>query len=318
MRTFYPEIEPYVTGVLPAGDGNELYWEISGNPEGKPVLFLHGGPGAGSRPTYRRLFDPAKYRVVVFDQRNCGRSRPHAVDGDVDLAANTTAYLLDDIELLRTHLGIDKWLVFGGSWGVTLGLAYAETFPHRVSEMIFRGVFTARREELDWIFQDGANHLFPDRWEEFLAPLAPEDRGDTVRAYHQLLNHPDAEVRHRAAAAWGAWEGVLLTLLPSPEVVESFTEPEFAAAIARIENHYFASGAFLEEGQLIRDAGKLADIPCVLIQGRYDAICPAKTAWDLHRALPGSELILVDDAGHAYDEPGILHHTIETTDRFAA
>jgi proline iminopeptidase len=317
LRTFYPPREPYATGMLPVGGGHELYWEESGNPAGKPVVFLHGGPGAGSRPAYRRLFHPDAYRVILFDQRNCGRSTPHAGAPDTDLSANTTDRLVADIELLRAHLGIGRWMVYGGSWGVALGLAYAEAHPERVTEMVYRGVFTARREETAWMFQDGARWLFPDQWEAFAAQLPEAERGDVITAYHRLLNHPEQEVRHRAATAWSTWEGSLLTLLPSADTGAGFTETEFAIAIARVENHYFTHGSFLADGQLIAAAGGLRDIPCVLIQGRYDVLCPAKTAFELHRALPSSELILVEGAPHGFDDPAILHHTITTTDRFA-
>ncbi|MBV1855012.1 prolyl aminopeptidase [Catellatospora tritici] len=317
MRTFYPEISPYMEGFLDVGDGNSLHWEISGNPSGKPVVFLHGGPGAGSKPEYRRLFDPRHYSVILFDQRNCGKSLPHASEPGVDLNANTTWHLIADIEKLRESLGIERWMVAGGSWGVTLALAYAQKHPDRVTEMILRGIFTARRAELLWAYQEGASWLFPDHFEDFVAPIPEDERHDLLEAYHRRLSHEDRETRLTAAVAWGRWEGTILTLLPDAELVQTFSQDDYAAAIARIENHYFVQGAFLEEGQLINEAAKLAGIPVVLVQGRYDAVCPARTAWDLHRALPDSELFLVDDAGHAYDQPGILHQLIEASDRFA-
>ncbi|RFA17930.1 prolyl aminopeptidase [Subtercola boreus] len=322
-RTLYPEIEPDEIGFLPVGDGQELYWETSGNPNGKPVVFLHGGPGGGTSATHRRLFDPAKYRIVLFDQRGCGLSIPHASTSPDHLASNTTWHLVDDIEKLRQHLGIERWMVFGGSWGSTLGLAYAQTHPSRVTELVLRGIFTLRKLELDWFYEGGARLIAPDLWEGFLEPvtaskLVPDDRGHLIRAYHRLLNDPDPLVHGPAAVAWSTWESSMITLLPKPEVVERFTEPSFALAFARIENHYFINEGWLEEGQLIANAGVLRDIPGAIIQGRYDLCTPALTAWDLHRAWPEASFTLVDDAGHAFDEPGILDALLEATDRFAA
>lgn len=316
MRGLYPVVEPFEDGFLDVGDGHRIYWEISGNPAGKPIVFMHGGPGAASKPEYRRLFSPNHYRIILFDQRNCGRSLPHASEPGVDLATNTTRHLVDDIERLREFLSIDRWMVAGGSWGVALALVYAQTYPQRVTEMILRGVFTARREELHWAYQEGASWLFPDHWQEFVRVIPEAERDDLLRAYNARLNDADPAVRVSAAVAWGRWEGTILTLLRNPDVVGAFTQDEYAAAVARIESHYFVNGAFLEEGQLIRDAGKLAGIPCVIIQGRYDAICPARTAWELSQAYPGSVLRIVDTAGHAYDEPGILHEIIMAGDRF--
>lgn len=312
MRSLYPEIEPYDHGMLDVGDGHRVYWELCGNPEGKPVVFLHGGPGGGCTPTQRRLFDPAKYRILLFDQRGCGRSTPYA-----SLEANTTWHLVADIERLRTMIGVDKWMVFGGSWGSTLALAYAETHPERVSELVVRGIFTLRRAELLWYYQEGASWIFPDKWERYLAPIPPEERGDMMAAYRKRLTHPDPAVQAEAARAWSLWEGETITLLHNQDFADQFGDPHYAIAFARIENHYFVHGGWFEEGQLIRDAYKLKDIPGVIIQGRYDVATPAKTAWDLHKAWPEAEFILVADAGHAVTEPGILHHLIETTDRFA-
>jgi proline iminopeptidase len=317
MRTFYPEIEPYDSGLLDVGDGQSVYWETSGNPEGKPVVFLHGGPGAGTNPSQRRLFDPERYRIVLFDQRGCGRSLPHASDPEADLSANTTWHLVADIERLREHLGIDRWQVLGGSWGSSLALAYAETHPERVTEIILRGVFTLRRIELDWFYEGGAAALFPDLWEGFLEPVPLEERGRLIAAYARLLNDPDPEVHRPAAIAWSRWESSTITLLPRPDVVASFTEQDYAVAFARIENHYFTHGGWWEEGQLIRDAEKLRDIPGVIVQGRYDACTPPMTAWDLHKAWPEADFHMIPDAGHAFDEPGILDAVIEATDRFA-
>ncbi|WP_112271304.1 prolyl aminopeptidase [Lentzea terrae] len=310
----YPEIEPYASGHLDTGDGNLVYWEECGNPDGKPVVFLHGGPGGGCSPSHRRLFDPSAYRIVLFDQRGCGRSLPHAaVSGDLSL--NTTWHLVSDIELLRESLGISRWQVFGGSWGSTLALAYAEKHPSRVSELVLRGIFTLRSSEVDWYYRGGAAHLFPDLWEKFTAPLDGLS-GDPVELYAKLLASPDPSVHGPAAVAWSTWEGATVTLLPRPELVAEFAEPSYALAFARIENHYFVNNGWFEEGQLIRDAGRLADVPGVIVQGRYDIATPAVSAWDLHKAWPGSELVLVPDAGHAYDEPGILSALLEATDRF--
>lgn len=317
MRTFYPEIEPYDSGLLDVGDGQQLYWETSGNPEGKPVVFLHGGPGGGTSPNQRRAFDPEKYRIVVFDQRGCGKSLPHASEPEADLSTNTTWHLVADIEKLREHLGVDRWMVFGGSWGSALALAYAQTHTERVTELILRGIFTLRPAELDWFYEGGAAALFPDLWEGFVEPVPVADRGRLIRAYSRLLNDPDPAVHIPAGVAWSRWESSTITLLPRPDVVESFTEQQYAVAFARIENHYFMNLGWFEEEQLIRDAGKLAGIPAVIVQGRYDACTPAMTAWDLHRAWPEAEFRLIPDAGHAFDEPGILDALIEATDRFA-
>ncbi|RZQ64390.1 prolyl aminopeptidase [Amycolatopsis suaedae] len=317
MRELYPEIDARVTGMLDVGDGNRMYWEESGNPDGKPVVFLHGGPGGGSSPTHRRLFDPDAYRIVLLDQRGCGNSTPHASGPTADLSANTTWHLVSDMEALRQHLGIERWQVFGGSWGSTLALAYAQRHPERVSELVLRGVFAVRRSELDWYYGGGAGNLFPEEWQRFLAALPPEKRdGDLIEAYGRLLNDPDPAVHEPAAVAWSVWEASLIALHQRQALIERFAEPRFATAFSRLENHYFRHGAWLAEGQLLADAGKLAGIPGVIVQGRYDVVTPATTAWELHQAWPGSELVIVDDAGHAYDEPGILHHLVTATDRF--
>jgi len=331
VREPYPPIEPYQHGLLEVGDGHRLYWECCGNPDGKPVVFLHGGPGGGCKPDHRRAFDPTRYRIVLVDQRGCGRSRPHAADPDPGTARaalhhNTTADLVADLELLRGHLGIDRWQVFGGSWGSTLALAYAQSHRERVSELVLRGIFTLRRWELDWFYGGGAQALFPDLWAGFLAPLPTELHGAgsgagsvaIIDGYRRLLHDPDPEVAGRAAAAWSGWEAATITLLPRKDLVESFTELEFALAFARIENHYMWHAGFLDEGQLVREAGRLAGIPGVIVQGRYDVCTPLRTAWDLHLAWPEAEFVVVDDAGHAFDEPGIQHALITATDRFAA
>lgn len=317
MRSYYPEIEPYDSGLLDVGDGQSIYWETSGDPKGKPVIYLHGGPGGSSEPNHRRQFDPARYRIIVIDQRGAGRSRPHASEPDYDLRLNTTWHLVDDLERVRVQLGIERWQVFGGSWGSTLAIAYAERHPNRVTELVLRGIFTLRKSELDWFYEGGAATVYPDNWEGFLAPIPPDQRGNLIEAYHRLLNHPDPAVHGPAAVAWSTWEASGITLLPRPDVVAKFQDPTFALAFARIENHYFVNAGWLEEGQLLRDAGLLKDIPGVIVQGRYDMCTPAVTAWDLHRAWPEAEFIMVEDAGHAFDEPGILSALIEATDRFA-
>jgi len=308
----YPPIEPYDSGMLDVGAGHRVYWELCGNPEGKPAVFLHGGPGGGCNANHRRLFDPARYRVLLFDQRGCGRSKPHA-----ELEANTTWDLVADLERLRTRIGADRWLVFGGSWGSALALAYAETHPERVSELVLRGIFALRRAELEWYYQSGASQIFPDKWERFLAPIPGPERDDLIAAYRRRLTDPDRAVRLEAAKAWSLWEGETITLLPDAGLSTTFGEDDFAVAFARIENHYFSHAGWLEEGQLIRDAHRLRGIPGVIVHGRYDMACPAQTAWDLHLAWPEAEFHLVEGAGHAYSEPGILERLIAATARFA-
>ena len=310
--TLYPAIEPYRQGVLDVGDGHGVYWEICGNPEGKPAVFLHGGPGGGCSPEHRRLFDPDRYRVLLFDQRGCGRSRPLA-----SLDANTTWDLVADIERLRALMGVERWLVFGGSWGSTLALAYAQAHPERVSELVLRGIFLLRRWELRWYYQHGASLLFPDKWEHFLAAIPPEEQDDLIAAYRRRLIDPDPAVQLAAARAWSLWEGETITLLPNAGYSQQFGADEFARAFARIENHYFVHDAWLEEGQLLRDVGRIWDIPGVIVQGRYDIATPAASAWDLHRAWPEADFVLVEGAGHAYSEPGIQTALLAATDRFA-
>ena len=318
MRTPYPEIEPYTNGQLDVGDGQQMYFEVSGNPDGKPVVFLHGGPGGATSPKNRRVFDPAAYRIVLLDQRGCGLSTPHVADG-ADLSVNTTPKLIADIETLRVHLGIERWQVFGGSWGSTLSLAYAQEHPQRVTELVLRGIFLLRRSEIDWYYNGGAAHLFPELWEDFLAPIPEAERDDDlVEAYHRLLHSPDGPTAERAAVAWSSWEGATSSLLPRPERVAENSEPRFALAFARIENHYFRHGGFIDEGQLLRRADRLAGIPGVIVQGRYDVVCPATSAWALHQAWPDAQLHIIEDAGHSSDEPGITHALIEATDTFRA
>ena len=320
MRQLYPEIEPHDSGLLDVGDGQQVWWEECGDPDGKPVVFLHGGPGSGSSPAHRRLFDPDRYRIVLLDQRGAGRSTPHAGTFGTDLSTNTTHHLVADLETLREHLGIDRWQVFGGSWGSTLALAYAETHPDRVTELVLRGIFTLRQSELDWFYEGPASNVLPDRWQGYLAPVPLDERrpGGLIEAYSRLLADPDPAVHGPAAVAWSSWEASAITLLPRPDLVERYSDPAFSLAFARIENHYFVHRGFVDEGQLIRDAHLVAHIPTVIVQGRYDLCTPATTAFDLHAALPDADFVLVDDAGHAFDEPGILDALISATYRFAS
>ncbi|SDJ58957.1 prolyl aminopeptidase [Nonomuraea jiangxiensis] len=317
MRTLYPPIEPHDSGLLDVGDGNEIYWEVCGNPTGKPAVMLHGGPGGGCSAKHRRQWDPERYRIVLFDQRNCGRSRPHAGDPATDLSANTTWHLVRDMERLREHLGIDRWQVFGGSWGSALALAYAQSHPDRTTELVLRGIFTLRPQELRWFYQDGAGHLFPDLWERYVAPIPAAEREDLVAAFRERLEGADPVARLAAAKAWAQWEAATISLLPDPQRVAEFGEDKLALCFARIENHYFHHAGWFEPGQLIRDVDKIRHIPAVIVQGRYDACTPMATAWDLHQAWPEADFQVVDDAGHAFTEPGILHRLIEATDRFA-
>jgi proline iminopeptidase len=312
-RTLFPPIEPYDSGHLDVGDGHSLYWELCGNPEGKPLVFLHGGPGAGISPEHRRQFNPEKYNALLFDQRGCGRSTPHA-----SLEANTTWHLVEDIERLREMVGVDKWLVYGGSWGSTLSLAYAQTHPDRVTELVLRGIFLFDPYEIDWMYKKGgASQLYPDKWEEFIAPIPEDEHDDLVEAYRKRLTGSDPVERLRCAKAWSKWEAEIVTLLPDPHVVDEFTDDEKAIAIARIENHYMANRGWLEEGQLLRGAQKLAGIPGVIVQGRHDCCTPPAAAWALKKAWPEAELQIIPDAGHLFSEPGILDALIRATERFA-
>ena len=312
-RGLYPPIDPYDSGHLDVGDGHSLYWELCGNPGGKPVVFLHGGPGAGTSADHRRQFNPDKYRILLFDQRGCGRSTPHA-----SLEANTTWDLVGDIETLREMTGAEKWMVFGGSWGSTLSLAYAQTHPERVTELVLRGIFLFDSYELDWMYRKGgASQLYPDKWEEFVEPIPESERDDLVEAFRKRLTGSDREERLRCAKAWSKWEAQIVTLLPNAHVVEEFTDDEKAIAIARIENHYMANGGWLDEGQLLRNAGKLEGIPAVIVQGRHDCCTPPAAAWELHKCWPGAELEIVPDGGHLFNEPGVLDGLIRATDRFA-
>ena len=312
-RTLYPDFQPYDTGMLNVGDGHSLYWERSGTPGAKPVVFLHGGPGGGSSPQHRRQFDPARYDILVFDQRGAGRSTPHA-----DLNANTTWHLVEDIEKLRAMCGVDRWMVFGGSWGSTLSLAYAEAYPERVTELVLRGVFLFRQREVDWLYKHGgASEIYPEGWDEFASLIPADEQDDMVEAYRRRLTGDDAAVRLAAAKAWSKWEGLTVTLLPDPGTIEHFTSDDVAIAIARIENHYMATNGWLEEGQLLANAHKLKGIPCVIVQGRHDSCTPPSAAWDLTKVYPEAELQIVDDGGHLFSEPGILDGLVRATDRFA-
>lgn len=316
MRGLYPAIEPNQKGMLDVGDGQQIYWEESGNPDGKPVVFLHGGPGGGTAPFHRQFFDPQAYRIVLFDQRGCGQSTPHIADG-AGLEANTTWHLIADIEALREHLGIDRWQVFGGSWGSTLALTYAQKYPERVTELVLRGIFLLRRKEIDWYYNGPAGNVYPDEWEKFLAPVPKDERdSDLVQVYHRLLHDTDRRKALAAAVAWSVWEGSTSSLIPQPNRVTETADPRFALAFAQIENHYFVNGGFLDEGQLLRDIDRIQQIPGVIVQGRYDVVCPAVSAWDLHKAWHNSELHIVPDAGHAASEPGITHYLVEATDKF--
>ncbi|MCA3012077.1 MAG: prolyl aminopeptidase [Myxococcaceae bacterium] len=313
-RTYYPPIEPFRTGRLPVGDGHELYFEESGNPGGTPVVFVHGGPGAGTEPRQRRFFDPQAYRIVLVDQRGCGRSTPFA-----SLEHNTTWHLVADLERLREHLGIDRWVVFGGSWGSTLGLAYAQTHPARVRALVLRGIFLLRKWEIDWFYQAGASALFPDAFEPYLQHIPEPERGDLLRAYHLRLTSSDVEVRTAAARAWSQWEGRTSYLLPNESYIAKTGEDQFATAFARIECHYFVHGGWLDGERALlakSNVDRIRGIPAVIVQGRYDVVCPMESAWALHRAWPEATLEVVPDAGHAAHEPGILHALLEATDRF--
>jgi proline iminopeptidase len=311
-RGYYPAIEPYRTGRLRVSPVHEIYWEESGNPQGKAAVFLHGGPGFGTEPNHRRFFDPERYRIVLFDQRGCGKSTPHA-----SLEENTTWHLVADIEKLRVELGIERWLVFGGSWGSTLALAYAETHPERVTELVLRGIFLIRKSEIDWFYQGGASAIYADAWEKYVEPIPEAERGDLLRAFHKRLTSDDERERMRAAKAWSIWEGSTSCLVPNEGLIAKTAGDAFALAFARIECHYFVHGAWLEgERELLRNVGRIRHIPGAIVQGRYDVVCPMETAWALHRAWPEADFRLVQDAGHSATEPGILHHLVEATDRY--
>ncbi|MEO8667047.1 MAG: prolyl aminopeptidase [Bauldia sp.] len=311
-NALFPPIEPYATHRLKVSDLHEIHVAEYGNAAGKPVILVHGGPGAGSNPTMPRFHDPAAYRIVVFDQRGSGRSTPHA-----ELRQNTTWDLVADMEDIRARLGIDRWQLFGGSWGSCLSLAYAQTHPERVTGLILRGIFTLRRKELLWFYQDGASWLLPEPWERFVAPIPEAERGDLIAAYHKRLTGPDEEVRLACARAWSMWEGSALSLLPDPARVAAFGQADYAIAFARIECHYFVNkGFFASDDQLLARAGALRSIPGVIVHGRYDLCTPVSIAWDLHRAWPEADLRVVPDAGHAMTEPGVVHELVAATERF--
>jgi proline iminopeptidase len=314
MRTLYPDITPYRTGSLAVDARHTLYFEECGNPNGKPVVMLHGGPGAGCTDNMRRFHDPAKYRIVLFDQRGAGRSTPHA-----DLTDNTTWTLVADIEQLRAHLGIDTWQVFGGSWGSTLALAYAQTHPQRVTELVLRGIFMLRRWELEWFYQEGASRLFPDAWLHYINAIPEVERHDLISAFHRRLTSDDEATRLAAARAWAIWEGATSYLHIDPDFMDSHGDARFALAFARIENHYFVNGGFFDvEDQLLRDAYKLADIPGVIVHGRYDVVCPIQNAFDLHKAWPKAQLIVSAASGHSAFEAENIDALVRATDTFAA
>jgi proline iminopeptidase len=313
MREFYPELQPYNRGRLRVSELHEIYFEECGNPEGKPAVVLHGGPGGGITPFLRRMHDPKNYRIVLFDQRGCGQSIPHA-----ELRENTTWHLVADMEALRVRLGIERWQVLGGSWGSTLALAYAQAHTERVDELILRGIFTVRQREIRWFYQEGASALFPDAWEAYVAPIPPDERGDLVAAYHRRLTGNDVAERLACAKAWSQWEASTLSLRPNPVLINEFGVDAFALAFGRIECHYFFNRGFFEsDDQLLDGAAKLRRLPGVIIQGRYDVVTPAETAWALHRAWPEAHFEIVPDAGHTATEPGITDALIRATDRFA-
>ncbi|QUY40770.1 prolyl aminopeptidase [Acaryochloris marina] len=313
MRELYPVITPYTTGKLQVSDLHTLHYEEVGNPQGKPAIFLHGGPGGGIDPVYRQYFDPQEWRLVLFDQRGCGQSTPHA-----ELKENTTWDLVRDIETLRQHLDIDQWVVFGGSWGSTLALAYSQTHPESCKGLILRGIFMLRHQELQWFYQEGASNIFPDAWEAYLQPIPLEERQDLISAYYRRLTSNDPNIQLEAAKAWSVWEATTSKLLPDPELQEKCGEDTFATAFARIECHYFMNKGFLDtEDQLMRGCDRIQHLPIVIVQGRYDVVCPVISAWELHQQLPQSELQIIADAGHSITEPGIRNALIEATDRFA-
>lgn len=313
MKPLYPPIEPFQTGMLQVSELHQIYFEVSGNPKGKPVVVLHGGPGGGSLPVYRQYFDPEKWLIVMFDQRGCGKSTPNA-----ELRENTTWDLVADIERLRSHLNISQWVVFGGSWGSTLSLAYSQTHPERCLGLILRGIFMLRRKELLWFYQEGASYIFPDAWEQYLKPIPPDERHDLLTAYYKRLTSPDLQTRLEAARTWSVWEASTSKLLQDPNLMAIFGQDQFADAFARIECHYFVNKGFLEsEDQLLKGVDRIRHLPAVIVQGRYDVVCPMVSAWELHRAWSEAELIIVPDAGHSMTEPGIRSALIEASDRFA-
>lgn len=313
MKNLYPPLEPFETHVLNA-DGHKIYYEVSGNPHGKPALFVHGGPGGGGSTDVRRFFNPDLYKIVVFDQRGCGRSKPHA-----SLEQNTTWDLVSDMESIRENLSIDSWLVFGGSWGSTLSLAYAQQYPHRVSELVLRGIFMLRKKELDWFYQEGASKLFPEAWEEFIKPIDQDKRNNLMDAYREIFYGTDQRAKLEAAIAWSKWEAATSSLIFSQARVDDFQEPEFALAFAMIENHYFVNkGFFTHENQLLDGVDKIRQIPTVIVQGRYDVVCPIESAWELANKWPEAELIITPNSGHSAFERENIAALVNATDKFAS
>ncbi|MEK2646899.1 prolyl aminopeptidase [Bdellovibrio sp. BCCA] len=312
MLELFPEIEPFNKGMLKVSDIHTLYWEECGNPQGKPVVFLHGGPGGGVHPDYRRFFDPKTYRIVLFDQRGSGQSTPNA-----ELRENTTWDLVKDIETIREMLKIDKWVVFGGSWGSTLALSYAITHPERTKALILRGIFLCRPSEIQWFYQEGASQIFPDVWDEYLKPIPENERHDMVAAYYKRLTHENSDVRLQAAKAWSKWEAATSRLIVDPKAIDEFDDPEYALSFARIECHYFTNNAFFKTNNwLLENVAKIRHIPGAIVQGRYDVVCPARSAWELHKAWPEAKFTIVPDSGHAAMEPGTRSALIEATESF--
>lgn len=308
MLHLFPDIEPFVRHSLDVEPPHRLYLEECGNPKGLPIIMIHGGPGAGCEPYHRRFFDPEVYRIILFDQRGCGRSQPHA-----ELEGNTTQALVDDLERIRQHLNIEQWLLFGGSWGSTLSLVYAETHPDRVLGLVVRGIFLCRPHEIHWFYQQGASRLFPDYWQDFIKPIPIDEQGDLVKAYYKRLTNDNEIERMTAAKAWAVWEARTASLQPRQEVIDHFANPFTALSLARIESHYFINQAFLEDNQILRDSAKLKNIPGIIVHGRYDAICPVENAWQLHQAWPESKLQIIAGAGHSASEPGIIDALIRAT-----
>ncbi len=312
MRTLYPEITPYHTDKIKVSEIHTLYFEECGNPNGRPVIFLHGGPGGGIQPSYRQYFNPKKWRIILLDQRGCGQSTPFA-----ELRENTTWDLVKDIETLRQHLKIEKWAVFGGSWGSTLALAYGITHPTSCTAFFLRGIFLLRKKEIDWFYQEGCSKIYPDAWEEYLKPIPPNERGNLVQAYHQRLISPNAQVRRAAAKAWATWEGSTSKLIPDAQVIAHYSDDDFSEAFARIECHYFTNHGFLSEDNfLLNHVHKIRHLPAIIVHGRYDVVCPVENAWDLHRAWPEAELKIIANSGHSLSEVGIVDALIDATDRF--
>jgi len=313
MRELYPAIEPYHQGFLKVSDLHTIYFEESGNPDGKAVIILHGGPGGGSQPIYRQYFDPNRWRIIQFDQRGCGKSTPHA-----ELAENTTWHLVEDIETLRKYLKIDRWVVSGGSWGSTLALSYSETHPDYCQSLILRGIFLLRKKELAWFYQEGAGYFFPDAWEDYVQPIPVAERDDMISAYYRRLTSDDHQVRSQAARAWSIWEASTSKLIPEPALIDRFGGEDFADAFARLECHYFMNkGFFTSENQLLQNIDRIRHIPTVIVQGRYDVVCPMFTAWELHQAFPEAEFMVIPDAGHSMTEIGIRSVLLDAGDRFA-